>query len=177
MALLCGYLLTLLWQIVLPDVRRRISETHTAYARWGTVRGSGVWLGYDGLADSIERATTCLRPGNRVMVWTGGEFEKNPDWRNLGAIAGWFLPRDVTMVSGDDPARLGANVVLSDDTLGQPPLPDDWQCVYHEWAASLYRLMPGSGPDEGKYLRGIANVLSHRLPCGLRGNTWRAGCR
>ena len=54
--LLAGYLSVLTWRIVVPDVKRTIAETQKAYSKWGTVRGSGIWRGDDGLAEAIERA-------------------------------------------------------------------------------------------------------------------------
>ena len=147
------YLLLLAWRIVVPDVKRTVIETQKAYSKWGMVRGSGVWRGDDGVAEAIERGGVYLKAADRVMVYSGAGIENIPDWRNLGAMAGWFLPRGATLVSGDDPTRSGANVVLSNESIGRPPLPDDWQCVYDEWAAKVYRYIPGSGVDDGKYAR------------------------
>ncbi len=147
------YLLVLAWVIVVPDVKRTIADTNRWYARWGTVKGSGIWRGDDGLAEVIERAAHCIRAGDKVAVWSGSGVDKIRDWKNLGALAGWFMPRGATLVSADDPTPVVANVVLSDETIGRPPLSDDWQCVHDEWAAKIYRFMPGSGADVGKYTR------------------------
>ena len=129
------YLLVLAWQVVVPDVKRTISITHSWYARWGTVKGSGIWRGDQGQAEAYERAALCIRAGDKVAVWSGGGVDKTRYWKNLGAMAGWFMPREVTLLSADEPSRTGVNVILSDESIGRPPLPDDWQCVHDEWAA------------------------------------------